>query len=221
MTRSARNTASSTSWVTKITVLRSAFCNSRSCSCRRSRAKASSAPNGSSIKQDQRIGGERARDRHALAHAARDPVDVEVGERGELDQFEVMTGDAVLVGGRQVAAILQTEADVAEHGEPGEGGVGLEHHALLAARPGDLPPLQVDRAARSASRGRRPCASPWSCRSRTGRRTPRTRPWRCRARAARPLRSRRRAGPRTTSSRRGTRESRGRRHASPPDAQAR
>ena len=48
-TRSASSTASSTEWVTKITVtpVRAQICSSSSCSC--SRVSASSAPNGSSI----------------------------------------------------------------------------------------------------------------------------------------------------------------------------
>ncbi len=93
-----------------------------------------------------------------------------------------MAGDPLAFSaGRQVAAVLHAEADVAEHGEPGKRGIGLEHHALRAARPLDRPAVEAHLAAWWASRARRPCASRWSCRSRRGRRRRRTRLRRCRA----------------------------------------
>src|SRR5262245_26051733 len=88
-TRSDRNTASSTLWVTNMTVLRSRSQISRSSFCRRVRVSASSAPKRLVHQQDARPIGKRARDRHPLLHAARQLLGVELLialEVHELDQ---------------------------------------------------------------------------------------------------------------------------------------
>jgi hypothetical protein len=120
--------------------LRSVFCSSSSCSCRRIERAERLVH-----QQDQRIGRKRAGNRHTLPHAAGDPVDVEVGKWGELDQLEIVAGDAVLLDGRKVATISEAEMNIAEHREPGEGRVGLEYHALLPAGACDLSALERDR----------------------------------------------------------------------------
>ncbi len=53
-----------------------------------SRVRASSAPNGSSIKRNLRIMHQRTRDRRALTHTARQLVRITVGEAFETDQLQ-------------------------------------------------------------------------------------------------------------------------------------
>ena len=71
-TRSARKMASSTSWVTSSTEDRSSSHNPASHDCNSARVSASSAPNGSSRSNNVLAGQDRAQERRALPHAARE-----------------------------------------------------------------------------------------------------------------------------------------------------
>src|SRR6516225_6174649 len=84
-TRSARYTASCTSWVTKITVFGVRCQMLSSSDCMRPRVWASSAPNGSSI---SRIFGSKAGERSALAHPARKLRRIAVIEDAQPDQID-------------------------------------------------------------------------------------------------------------------------------------
>ena len=84
--RSARTSASSTLWVTKTTVGPAAPpVSRRSSACISSRDWASRAAKGSSISRSSGSARERAGERHALLHAARELARPGVGEAGEAD----------------------------------------------------------------------------------------------------------------------------------------
>ena len=76
--------ASSMSWVTKTTARRLSAIRLPSISCISTRVWASSAPNGSSISNTCGVGGEGARNRHALLHAAGELLRVRSLEAVEL-----------------------------------------------------------------------------------------------------------------------------------------
>ncbi len=76
---------------------------------------------------------QRARDRHALLHAARELVGVGVGEAGQTHDLDPLARLG-FGRGRALPAHLEPEHHVLEHGAPGEQGVALEHHAAVRAR---------------------------------------------------------------------------------------
>ena len=79
-------------WVTMSTPIGLAAQMSSSSVCMRSRVSASSAPSGSSISRKVGLGGERAREADALAHAAGQLPDRLVAETVELDLGEQRVG---------------------------------------------------------------------------------------------------------------------------------
>src|SRR5580704_16429859 len=87
-----RNKASSMEWVMKKIRLpvRSHTSTSNSCIC--SRVRLSSAPNGSSHAEDGGVGGERAGDANALAHAARQFIRGRIGKVLQADQSQQLLG---------------------------------------------------------------------------------------------------------------------------------
>src|SRR4030095_3428937 len=113
-TRFAMKIASSMSWVTKRTVLRSASQMPSSSSCIRARVWLSSAPNGSSRRRTARAvctsratGGvlrhrrfvdQRARQRGALLHPARELLGVVVLEAAQAHALDEPVGEAALLG---------------------------------------------------------------------------------------------------------------------------
>ena len=86
--------------------------------------------------QDLGVVGERAGERHALAHAARELLGIGVLEALEPDLPMKPVRDPPPLGGGH-AAQLEPELDVAPDGQPGEQRVALEHHAALGRRAGD------------------------------------------------------------------------------------
>ena len=85
--------------------------------------------------QDLRLGGERARDRDALAHAAGQLGRIAALEAVEPDQLDEVPRalDALRLGH---AGDLEREGDVVGDGAPREGRLLLEHHADRGVRAG-------------------------------------------------------------------------------------
>ncbi len=84
--------------------------------------------------QDLRLGGERAGDGDALAHAAGELVRIAVLEPVEADQRDELLR-LVEPRGLAHAGDLEREGDVLDHGAPGKGRFLLEHHADRGVRP--------------------------------------------------------------------------------------
>ena len=80
--------------------------------------------------------GQRARDRHALAHAARELLGVLVLGARQADLLDPAARDRLALG-RSHAAQLEAEGDVLEHGVPGVRAVALEDHAAVRPRARD------------------------------------------------------------------------------------
>jgi hypothetical protein len=84
--------------------------------------------------QDARAVRERARDRDALLHPARQLVRIHVGEAREPDQIEPL--QRLALGLAAAAAVHpQAEHHVLLHGEPRKQRVALKHHPAIGARP--------------------------------------------------------------------------------------
>ena len=79
-----------------------------------------------------RVARQRAREAHALLHAARELVDRRVGELLEADQRQLLERDPAAPP--RHAAHAQPELDVAGHVEPGHQRVLLEDDAAVGAR---------------------------------------------------------------------------------------
>ena len=94
-TRVERKTASGIEWVTKTMVVPVCCQMRRTSVFIRSRVISSSAPNGSSMSSSGGLEGERARDRDALLHAARQLVRVVAHEVAELDELEHLLARAL------------------------------------------------------------------------------------------------------------------------------
>ena len=95
--------------------------------------------------QDAGIVGKHARNGDALLHAAGELVGIAAGGALKADESHEFVRDLVDLPPRQ-PALARAEADVLAHGEPGEQRVILEHHAAIAARTGDAPPIHQDLA---------------------------------------------------------------------------
>ena len=149
-TRLARNTASPTSWVMKMTVGRRSCQMRVSSSWRVMRVCASTLAKGSSIKQHVGLVGEGAGDADALLHAPGQLVGVAVGGVARAGQRQELAGDRLALRLAD-AAHLRAEGDVLEHRLPREQREGLEHDAAVRPRA-------------PAPAGRRP-----GCRPRSGR----------------------------------------------------
>ena len=78
--------------------------------------------------QDFRLGGERAGQRNALAHAAGQFAGIAVLEAGQTDQCDEMPRAFGALRARH-AGEFEREGDIVEHRAPGERGFLLEHHA--------------------------------------------------------------------------------------------
>src|SRR5262249_59103226 len=102
---------------------------------------------------DLGIVGERARDRDALLHAARELHGKLLRVRGEAHELEVARDDGAPLG-RRHALELQAELDVAGDRQPRKEHVLLEHHAALGAWPGHRPAVEWHLAARRATYSR-------------------------------------------------------------------
>ena len=103
---------------------------------------------------DLRLRRERARHRHALAHAAGEFRRIAALEAVEPDQRNEMPRALVALRLRQ-AGDLQRERDVVDHGAPGEGRLLLEDHAdrgMRAASPARRRPAPCPRSRRAARR---------------------------------------------------------------------
>ena len=139
--------------------------------------------------QQRRVVDQRARDRDALAHAARQLVRIAVGEVGEPDLREQLQC-ALAVRARLEPAQLDLHEHVGEHVAPVEQHRALEHDAEVGLRPVDDAGRR--RAPRPSSAGavRRRAAAACSCRSPTARRSRGTRRRRSRGRSARARASR-------------------------------
>ena len=85
--------------------------------------------------QQRRVVDQRARDRHALAHAARQLVRIAVGEIREADLRE-QPQRALAVGARVEAAQLDLHQHVVERGAPVEQHRALEHDAEVRSAAG-------------------------------------------------------------------------------------
>jgi hypothetical protein len=112
-----------------------------SSSCISSRVWWSSAPKALVHQQHARPVGQRARDRGALLHAARQLLRVVLLEARQPDLGDEAVGHLELMRARQ-AALAQPEADVVEHGQPGEERVALEHHAAVGPGAVDAPAVE-------------------------------------------------------------------------------
>ena len=86
--------------------------------------------------QDLRLGGERAGERDALAHAAGQFAGIAVLETVEPDQRDEMPRALGALGARH-ADELEREGDVVDHRAPGKGRFLLEHHADRFVRAGN------------------------------------------------------------------------------------
>ena len=105
--------------------------------------------------QDLGLGGERAGDGDALAHAAGEFAGIAVLEPGEPDQRDEMPARSSSARGLADAGDLQREGDVVDHGAPREGRFLLEHHADRGVRPAHGFAGHPDAAADSRRAGRR------------------------------------------------------------------
>src|SRR5262249_49111571 len=94
--------------------------------------------------QDLRIERERARDRGALLHAAREVRRKAVLEAGEPDEIDELLRPRLALGARQ-ALPLEAIEDVAAHGLPRKQREMLKHDAAVGPRRRDG--LAVDRDA--------------------------------------------------------------------------
>ena len=204
-TRSAIDSASSWSWVTKTVVTPSSSwmrrISSRSCS----RTLASSADSGSSSSSTRGRDGERPGQRDPLLLAAGQLVRVLLDVLGEADQLEQLAGRARGADAGDCPRMPQAEGDVVGGVHGREQAVGLEDHAhvaLVRRRAGDVLAVDEDLAGRGLVEARRAAAGRSSCRSRTGRAGRAARRARCAGRARPGRRSSRRPG-----ARRGTRRS--------------
>ena len=171
--RSERKIASSIEWVTKTMVFLVSSQISSTSWFISSRVKASSAPNGSSISSTDGLNDERAHDRGALLHAARQLARHACAEAVEADALEQARRSS---RGRAAGPLdLEREVDVGVEVAPGQQVGVLEHHADLGARAGDRLAVEQHLAARSGRAARTSTTAAWSCRSRTGRRWRRSR----------------------------------------------
>ena len=82
--------------------------------------------------QDLGIVGQRTRDRRALLHAARQLLGVVILEPAQAHLGNEVVA-ALFLNGFAHAFLAQSEADVLRHGQPGEQGVALKHHAAVGA----------------------------------------------------------------------------------------
>ena len=126
--RSESCTASVMLWVMSSVVCLSCCWICSTLSPSRSRVCSSSAANGSSISMIFGCAGQRARHRHALAHAAGELGRIAPLEAVEPDQRDEMPRPLVALGLRH-AGDLQREGHIVDHGAPGKGRLLLEDHA--------------------------------------------------------------------------------------------
>ena len=132
----------------------------RSSNCRISRVCASTAANGSSIKQHVRLQRQRARQAATLLHAARHLIGeglLEAGQAHHLDEYRYLAVDLRLGGASHAQAI----GDVLEHRLPREQAEMLEHHGNAGDRFGnpfladpDLAGIVRQQAVDAAQQGR-------------------------------------------------------------------
>ena len=108
--------------------------------------------------QERRVVDQRAHDRGALLHAARELVRVAVLELGEADRREQLAGAGQMVG-RGQAAQLDLHQHVAEHRPPVEQDRLLEDDAELGKRAGDRDGRRSRPGPRPAPAARRPAAA--------------------------------------------------------------
>ena len=131
-TRLPMKTASSMSWVTKSTVLRCCLPDAEQQLLHQLARLVVERAEGLVHQQHARVVGQRARDRGALLHAARQLLRVVLVEALQAHLGQEAVRDLQLLRARQ-AALAQAEADVVQHRQPGEQRVALEHHAAVGA----------------------------------------------------------------------------------------
>ncbi len=107
---------------------------------------------GERLVEQQHVGidGQRARQRHALAHAAGQLVRIVIGKFGEVEIFEQRLR-ALPALGRRNALDLDAEHDVLGDGAPRQQQILLQHEGDMGIRPGDA--LAVDEGFALARRG--------------------------------------------------------------------
>ena len=94
------------------------------------------------------IDGQRARERHALAHAARQLGRALVARRRQVHQRQVLLRVRALLVARPVAEpLVDGQVDVLVRGQPRQQRVVLEHDAAIGARPADRLAAELDRPA--------------------------------------------------------------------------
>ena len=141
--------------------------------------------------QHLRVHDERAGERDALLHAARELRGLGLLAPGEAHQLERLVGLLVALLLADLA-LLEAVGDVVEHGHVREQRVGLEDRVdvALVRRDADRGARRRSRSRpRSARRSRRSCAASSSCRSPRGRAGRGTRPGAPRGRSCRPRRA--------------------------------
>ena len=121
--------------------------------------------------QQRRIVDQRAHQRDALLHAARQLPRVAVLETGQADQRDQRRARAAIMLLAAEPLHVDRQQRVAEHAAPGKQHRRLEHHADVAARAVDRRAVEQRLAAESPASGRRGFSAAWTCRSRTGRRS--------------------------------------------------
>ena len=151
--RSASRTASSTSFVTITTVFWSRSQMASSSSCRVARVSASRRREGLVEQQHGRIGRERARDRHPLAHAAGQLGRPLVAGRCRGHQVDVAQSTCArrFSAGQLREHLVDAEGHVLVDGQPGQQRVVLEDDAAVGPRPRDRTAVEQDGVPRRAA----------------------------------------------------------------------
>ena len=124
--------------------------------------------------QDFRIVDERARQRHALRHAARELMRIGIAERRQADEIE--RGIDPLPLALQDALRLQAQRDIVPDRAPGKQGRILKHDDARGMRSLDAAVVLAQAFRTRASPVPRPAAARSTCRSRRGRAARRIRP---------------------------------------------
>ena len=144
-TRSARRTASTTLWVTSSVVGRRAARTSSNRSPRRSRVISSRLANGSSRNSSCRLGDQRAGQRRALAHPARELVGVAAGAVGETDLGQHRRQQRRAVTAARRRPTRPGSPTFSRHVQPGQ-------QAVILGQPADTPAGSRDGWGRAGQR---------------------------------------------------------------------
>ena len=137
----------------------------------RVRVCASSAPNGSSISRNCGLHRVGARERQALAHAARQRLRLGVGEVGQAHQAHVALADRVALARRRRGSPRASGRTRCSASTVSQGNTPYSWKITPRSGPGPATglPSSSTLPARRRARSRRPCSSSSSCRSPRGR----------------------------------------------------